>query len=149
MKTNEQLYADEHTIRIIAAFIIVITAITLITQSKILAAFLFIDFGVRAFTRKPSILAAAAKFIGSKMKFQPKPILAAPKKFAAKLGFIFSFIVFLSFLFEQTASGYIMGGILLFCVALESFLNICLGSYVFNWIITPIENQRRQQKSNE
>lgn len=140
-------YKDEYVIRITAAIVVILTLIILFAQSEILAIFLSLDFGIRAFTTQSSILSLIAKAISGSFRLKPKPVFAAPKKFAALLGFLFSTTIFSLVHFKLLTGAYIAGGILIFCAVLESAFNICLGCYVYNLVVAPIINQK-QLKDN-
>lgn len=141
-------YKDEHVIRITAAQVVILTVVILLTQSEILAIFLSLDFGIRTFSTQSSLLSLIAKAISGIFKFQPKPVFAAPKKFAALLGFVFSTTIFSLVHFNLYTGAWIVGGILIFCALLESAFNICIGCYVYNIVVAPIVNQR-QLKDNK
>lgn len=64
-------------------------------------------------------------------------IFAPPKRFAAVLGLLFSVLIALFLFLDFTTGAYFVGGVLILCASLEAFLNICLGCYVYNWIIAP------------
>lgn len=130
-------YVDEHVVRMVAAQAVVITALTLYISSAWPALFLAIDFFIRAFTVYPSPLAFVAKKIVHASGFKSKPIFAPPKKFAALLGFVFSVSITL-LLLGYTYTAIVIGVVLIVCAVLESVFNICLGCYVFNWIVAPI-----------
>lgn len=135
------LYVDENVVRIIAAQVILVTLSVLFTQWVIPAVILTIDFALRAFTTLPSPLALIGKAIAKAAGLPPKLIFAPPKRFAAALGFIFSLIITVTLHFNLIYSTYIIGGILIFCALLESVFKICLGCYVYNWIVLPIQNK--------
>jgi len=136
------IYKDERVIRITAAAVVILTLIILITRREIAAVFLALDFGIRAFTMQHSLLSLIAKSIAGIFRLKPKPVFAAPKKFAALLGFIFSTTIFALVHFHLFTEAYIVGGILIFCAFLESAFNICIGCYIYNLVIAPVVNQR-------
>lgn len=137
---NSKMYVEESTVRIIAAEVVVITAAILITQYYVLAIFLGIDFAIRSFTYLPSPLALIAKIIKSKIGLKSNQVFAAPKKFAAGIGAVFSLAIFLLFFFQFYTSALAVGGILIFCAVLESGFKICIGCYVYNWLVAPLKN---------
>lgn len=135
--TVAKSYLEENTIRFVALQVVIISVILLAAQSKYLALLLAIDFAVRAFTYLPSPLAAVAKFLVKQFNIERKPVFSAPKKFAAAVGFVFSLSIFLLFQFELTIAAFVVGGVLVFCAVLESFFKICIGCYVYDWLIVP------------
>jgi hypothetical protein len=117
-KGKAKLYTDENKVRIIAAQVIILTVIILTIQWKFPAFLLAADFALRAFTSQPSPLAAVAKVIVDLSGLKPKPIFAAPKKFAAALGFVFSLAVLILLYAKLITEAYIAGGVLIFCSTL-------------------------------
>lgn len=132
-----KLYADEKVVRLVAAHVVLLSVIAGYTQSVIPLLILTVDFAIRAFTFLPSPLALAGKFLARLFKLQPQPIFAAPKKFAALLGFLFSLTALILFWSGAHFYGGIVLAILVFCAVLESVFKICLGCYVYNWFIVP------------
>ena len=77
------------------------------------------------------------------------PIYAPPKKFAAKVGFILSMIIFVFYLIQCDVLIFSFTGIFILCAFLEAFLKICVGCYVFNWLINPISSYRIKKNRKE
>ncbi|OJX37684.1 MAG: hypothetical protein BGO87_11495 [Flavobacteriia bacterium 40-80] len=138
---SSKLHTDENTVRITAAQIVLLAVIALWTQWPALAAFLAVDFAIRAFSLYPSPLALLSKSVVKPLKLEPHPIFAPPKKFAAGIGFVFSLVITLLLYFKLITAAYLVGGILIFCAVLESVFKICLGCYVYNWIVAPVVNR--------
>ncbi|MBF6598557.1 MAG: DUF4395 domain-containing protein [Fermentimonas sp.] len=134
---------NENNIRIVALLVVIVTLITLAYSWIFLAVILAIDFALRSFTRVPSPLAFIAKSASRYLKLKPKHIFAPPKKFAAALGFIFSILIALFLYLNLLIPAYITGLILVLCATLESVFNICLGCYVYNWIVVPLNRMRK------
>ena len=137
MKNNN---IDENVVRIIAAQVVLLSLIALQNQWIIIMLFLTIDFALRAFTNRVSPLAFLSKKIVQFLKLKPKPIFAAPKKFAAALGTFFSLSILILLSLELNLLAWIVGLTLIFCAVLESALKICVGCYVFNWLVLPFQN---------
>lgn len=132
------LYADENVVRLVAAQILIIVIISLVGQWAYPFLFLAIDFSLRALTQIQSPIAFSGKTIARSFGLKSRPIFAAPKKFAAGLGFIFSTAAFVFFAFQWYTAGYITGSVLIFCSLLESAFSICLGCYVYNYVVAPL-----------
>lgn len=150
-KDFSKYYTDECVVRLIAAQVIIIALVSLGTYRIWPVLALTTDFALRAFTVRTSPLAAIAKGIAALLQVKPKPIFAAPKKFAAALGFVFSFLVLLFLLLRLYPAAYVVGGILIFCALLEAVFKICLGCYVYDWLVAPLvnrSNNRNQQTTN-
>lgn len=144
MKINiSKNYLNENVIRIVALQVIIVTVVTLTFNWYILALFLAIDFAIRSFTRITSPLAFIAKGVTNLLNLRPKPIFAPPKRFAATLGTIFSILIALFLYFNLLVPAYITGFILILCATLEAVFNICLGCYIYNWIIAPLSNTNK------
>lgn len=131
-------YADENVVRIIAGLVLVIATLGLALQSRVLFLLLTLDFALRAFTYQPTPLAAAAKLIARSLQLSPYPIFAAPKRFAAGLGFGFSLLLLILFSFNLDTIAYVAGSLLLLCALLEAAFRICVGCYLFSWVVAPI-----------
>jgi len=140
-KEGEKLYVDEHVVRIIAAQVIVVTAISLLTRINIPIFLLSLDFGIRAFSQMPSPLAVIAKSIVRLLKLKSKPNFAAPKKFAAGIGFVFALVIFFFLVFKLYTMANIVGFVLIFFALLESVFKICVGCYFYYWFVGPKVNQ--------
>lgn len=135
-------YVDENRVRLVAAQVVILTIFSMITGWELLALFMAIDFALRVFTRIPSVFGLLATGVSKALKMEPKPIFAPPKKFAAFLGFIFSIGISVFFFIDLPNIAYIIGVVLALCAILESAFNICLGCYIYNWVIAPFVNMR-------
>jgi hypothetical protein len=136
------LYLEETTVRLVAAQVVLFSVIIIISGWYFLALGLSLDFAIRAFSSWPSPLAIIAKFLRNQLSVQPVPVFAPPKKFAAGVGFIFSMTYLLLFYFDFTFAAYATGAVLVFCALLESVFKICVGCYVFDWVVAPFLNKK-------
>ena len=142
-------YMDEHVARLIALQVINIIVLVFVNHRTYLIYILTLDFAIRAFTYWPSPLAFVAKSFLSVLNIQPKPVFAAPKKFAAGVGFAISFSISLLLLFDFYDTAYLISGILVFFALLEAFFKICAGCYLYNWLVAPILNRKNKLKLNK
>ncbi|MEA4918293.1 DUF4395 domain-containing protein [Proteiniphilum sp.] len=140
-KITSKNHVNEKVVRLVAAQVIFLTLFTLVTGWIWPALFLAADFALRAFTRIPSPLAIIAKGLTRAFGLTPKPIFAPPKRFAAGLGLVFSLSIAIFLYYHYLAAVYVTGGILIACAILEAVFNICLGCYVYNWVVAPIVNR--------
>ncbi|WP_460687609.1 DUF4395 domain-containing protein [Niabella aquatica] len=140
-KKNASLYIDENVVRIIAAQVALVTIVLLIKQWSWLAVLLSTDFFLRAFTTLPSLLSINSKMIVRWANFRSAAIYAPPKKFAASLGFVLALAIAVLLYFNANTIAYSVTAILLLCTVLESVFNICLGCYIFNYIVLPVKKQ--------
>ena len=133
---------DESVVRTVSIFVFTITLIILYTGNYFISGFLAIDFAIRAFTNgNASPLKIISKKIAEIFKFKKKPIDAAPKKFAAGLGLLFSTLIALFQILHLTTFAQLTGGILIFCALLEGLAGICLGCIVYSILILPLRNK--------
>jgi len=144
-KEISNYYVDENVVRIIAAQVAIITALAIMNHWIFSLVLLVGDFALRAFTHQPSPLVALAKIVSYLLKLKPKPIFAAPKKFAAGFGFVFSLSALIAFQFNFEIAAYVLGSILIVCAALESVFKICVGCYVYDWLVAPLINNRNKE----
>jgi hypothetical protein len=135
-------HIDEHVVKLLAGLVAILTGIILFDKSGILALALAVDFYFRAFTVLVSPLALIARAINKGAGWSPKPVFAHPKKFAAGIGFAFSFALGVLFLLQFFIAAYFTGGVLITCALLESCFGICVGCYVYNWFVVPFKNKR-------
>ena len=138
---SNNIYADANIIRLTAGFVVLFTALFTIFNLGYLSLFLALDFALRAFGKLPSPLFLLSKLIARVFRLSKKSVFAAPKKFAAAIGFVFSCGIFLLYLFEQNLAANIVTVTLVFCSFLESALQICLGCYVYDWFLAPLKNK--------
>ena len=124
---------NEPTVRVVA-FLIATTAIAGIWyQSPIIFLFLAFDFYVRGFDKKEwSLLRQIGIRIVTVFEVKEKLIDAGGKKFAAKIGFLFSAALTLSALFHWQFTLIGLGGILVLFAVLESALAYCVGCKVYS-----------------
>jgi len=93
---------------------------------------LTIDFFLRSFIIKYSPIANISKLLLNYLKTTPSPIDAAPKMFAARIGFMMSIV-----LIAVSLSGYYTASIyfaIFFSIPvfLEAFLGYCLGCQIYS-----------------
>ncbi len=142
---NEQFkrfYTDKTTVRVIALFVFITCGIAVATRSYWLAWLLSLDFALRAFTYFPSPLGVVVKAVRSAIPWKQQPVFAAPKKFAAGIGFVMALTLSAMLFFNANIAAYSVGSILLTCALLESAFSVCVGCYVYDLIFAPLANKR-------
>jgi hypothetical protein len=141
MYQTKKYYTDENTVRLTAFFVIVVVFVSLFFELPYLLLLLVFDFIIRASGLLFSPLALFSKSILKISGLKPKPIFTAPKRFTAILGSIFTLTIVILMLigFYNVALGF--GLILILLAALESFFKICVGCYIFQVIVVPIQNK--------
>ncbi len=119
---------NEPVVRIVAIFVAILAVAGILLNQPLIFALLIYDFFVRGFVdRKYSLLRYLALHTNDITHFKDKIIDAAPKKFAAKVGFIFSIIIFVALLLHLTVFAYTTTAILLVCTLLEGAFGYCVG----------------------
>jgi hypothetical protein len=131
---TKTLYTDEATVRLVAAEVVLLTALAIGTGWVLVALLLVVDFTFRASGLLPSPLALLAGRIASALGLAQKPVFLPPKRFAASIGLAFSLGILALVLTGQTIAAYVVGGVLIVCALLESLFNYCLGCQVFHWL---------------
>ncbi len=133
---------DERSARGVALVMLAGTLVFLATPFKWIAALLALDFFVRAFvTPRISPIAAGVRSLVRALKIAPKPTDAAPKRFAAGLGMVFSSLAFGLWLVGLPTGAVVVGSILAACAALEGVFGFCLGCWVYT-LLKPLLAQK-------
>ncbi len=134
---------NENVVRTTAFLVILIIGLYMLIPDPIIALFLAIDFFIRAFTRMPfSPLSWLAAGISRGLNFGSTMIDKAPKIFAARIGLLFSVLMFLFPLLGMTGAGMITASVLALFAFLECGLNFCAGCWVYTYIVVPIYRER-------
>ena len=127
---NKQV--NEIVIRLVAMQVIFAAVTALYFQSASIAAFLWIDFGFRAFGfSQLSPLKYIAQKTVTHFQLGYKASNEAPKKFAALVGFIVLGLLTSLLFLEYSLTASIIGGFLLLFATLESVFGICVGCMVY------------------
>jgi hypothetical protein len=126
---------NENVVRTVALLVFLLVSLSLYLNSCYISGFLAIDFATRAFTNgKWSILRFIALQLNQLLKIKPVSIDAAPKKFAAGLGIIFSIAIACLQYFQLPIAAFAIGAILLICAFLECVLSFCVGCLVYTLV---------------
>lgn len=124
----------ENVVRKTALQVFLLSIIWIWLPNVLIPLFLMFDFAIRSFTSlNISIIGNIAKWINNRFpSVEDKLTDRAPKRFAAGVGFVLTtFIVIVSFLgYQKSALSAFL--ILTICAALEGFLGICIGCYVYS-----------------
>src|SRR5882724_5252554 len=114
MKTELECPVDfitvnENKIRLIALKVLILAVIYLFVPNWIIPAFLTVDFFLRGFNfGKYSLLAMLGEKEVQLFGVKAKPIDQAPKRFSAKIGFIFSAAIFIATVLNYTTTGIVL-----------------------------------------
>ena len=129
---------DNNVTRIIAGIVLLLAIAGILLQNYLIFVFLSYDFLTRTFFKgNGSLLRIIGKKIVQVLKINPKPINAAPRKFAAGVGLVFSLTISAFIFLQYAVSTYVFGGILILCAFLESVLGFCVGCFVYSFFILP------------
>lgn len=128
--------SSESKIRLTALFVLLLILIYIFTGGGLIAAFLTIDFGLRGFG-----LAACSPLgylsgqiaksqIARSLHLPTKPVYMPPKRFSARIGFVFCLAI--TILHYTAINAIILSLIIATFAALESMAGFCAGCYVYN-----------------
>lgn len=123
----------------INAFLTILTVVAgFVFNSPFFIVFLMADFFIRAFTKlKYSPLSYLSSKMANAFQLDKKLIDKAPKVFAARLGFLMTFVILILMLFGLNPVALAVGGILVFFAALEFAFAICMGCILYTYLILP------------
>ena len=129
---------NERVTRFNALFTILFTIAGLTFNSALFIIFLMTDFYIRAFTLlKYSPISYLSSKLANAFNLNKKPIGKAQKIFAARLGFIMTFVIAVLFLLEFSIATFIVSGILIFLASLEFVLGFCVGCFIYSYFVLP------------
>jgi len=127
---------NENAARIAAGVTVILTIVAVIFQLYWIMLILAADFAVRAFSSgKWSPMRWLAQNIVKALNLPNVPVDAAPKKFAAGLGMVFSALIFITGFMQFTLAHYIIAAMLAGCAILESVFAYCLGCVVYTFLM--------------
>jgi len=131
----DRVLINENKARMVAALVVILTLVFIITPNWIIPLFLAVDFFVRAtIYGKFSLLGWMAEKLVFIFKIKNKPTDRAPKRFAAGVGFAFSVLIILSRVLNLEILFYGLSIILVLFAILESGFGLCAGCYVYSYL---------------
>ncbi len=131
------LHLNENVIRIVAFETVLVVLIAILFKSDFLLYLLAFDFFLRGVVKTNSPLSSIAKILLLLKPTTNKPVFAPPKRFAARIGLVFSLFSAIGYSLDYDSVALTVSSILVLCALLESVWSICLGCYIYNWIIVP------------
>ena len=135
---------DENKVRVTALGVIGIMGAFFMTGYVIFPAFLAVDFFIRAFTSLTySPLSWISYIFVKSLGTSEVWIDKAPKIFAARIGFLLTFITTVSSLLGMPLLAIVMGTTLVAFAFLECGLNFCAGCWVYTYIVYPLVRKNR------
>lgn len=125
--------SSESKIRLTAFLALVLIVAYLISGFGVFPLILLADFGFRAFNKAAySPLAFLAGKTATALKLPAKPVYMPPKRFAARVGFVFCLAMTILHYIDMEISATLLGLVLGAFAALESLAGFCAGCYVYN-----------------
>ena len=130
-------YLDENIIRPVAGFVLLTTLTTLIRPDfAFLLYFLAVDFILRYFHPRLSILTWSAIFISRfLLKQETHPTLAPPKRFAVLVGAIFSTLASLALFIALPVVVMLLQIALIVASGLQSLFGFCVGCTIYDYFL--------------
>ncbi len=126
---------DEHRVRLVAFFVLLLVVVFILTGNPLVVAFLLTDFLLRTLNlTNYSPLAWLGGVVVKQTGLKPKPVDRAPKRFAAFVGLAFLAAILTAALTGFVITARVIAGILVVFGALESLLGFCAGCYVYTLI---------------
>lgn len=131
---------DDVTVRLVAAVVLVVGLVALLTQQWWLYALLAVDFTVRAAVgpRWSPVARGVQRWVRPRVRALPVPTAGAPKRFAATIGAVMTVsATALWVAWLVTDAGWaltavvVIGVIMAVFPALESILGFCVGCAIF------------------
>lgn len=123
---------DENVARIVAGIVVLLALISVLLGSALPLVLLVLDFGIRGFSAmESSPLKMVAHSVKRLARLDDRPIDLAPKRFAARIGFVLSALGIALFAVGADSGGAAVIGILAFCAFLESAFSFCLGCRIY------------------
>lgn len=131
--SNEQI--NERIARSNAAIVSLLLFAFLYSGYSAIILFLLMDFFIRGFKLNiPSPIGLMSRYAIRILNFGYKPINAAPKVFAAKIGFVFSGVIGLFSLLDFSFAAYIFSSVMLTFALLESIVGLCIACKVYSFL---------------
>jgi hypothetical protein len=127
---------NETSARIVAAGVVVLSALFALTANGWLLTLLVYGFAARVLTG-PTLSPLgqiATRVVTPRLRGPHRSVPGPPKRFAQGVGLVFSGAAALSYLVGNTALAQILALCLLGAASLEAFAAVCLGCLVYNRI---------------
>ena len=126
---------NENKVRLTALWVLILVITSFFVLPLWITKFLVLDFFLRGYDMgKYSPLNALSGVMVKLLHISNKPIDQAPKRFAAKIGFMFSAVVAICLLTETFNAAFILRIVLAVFAFLESILGFCAGCYVYSFL---------------
>ena len=91
------------------------------------------DFAIRIFIGiKYSPICSGIKYVLNITNYKPTMVNAGPKKFAAKIGFLFTVLMSISYILDSSLSSIILAHISILAVGAEALFGYCIACKVYS-----------------
>jgi hypothetical protein len=126
---------NESVARINGVFTAILLILAVSFHNVLPVIFLAIDFFFRASQYSGySLIAITSKSIAKYLGLNENIINAGPKIFAARIGFVFSVLIIISFAFNVTLPIMALSSILFLCSALEAIFGFCVACELYPFV---------------
>ena len=126
---------NENVARINGGFTAILMIIAVLAHSVIPVVFLAFDFYLRSSQFSGySLVAITSRNIVRYLGINENIINAGPKIFAARIGFIFSVLIVISFIFNSGLSISLLSSILILFSVLESVFGFCVACEIYPYV---------------
>lgn len=126
---------DENVARCNAAFTVALLIVFAFTQSVIPLLLLAVDFFMRAVDLSSySLLKISSQGLVRSLSFKKNPINAAPKLFAARLGFIMAFAITIAVILNYHSLALVIAAMLGLLSFLEASIGFCLACKIYPFL---------------
>lgn len=133
-KVAEVAQVNEYKVRLVAFFVFVLTIVYLYSNFLFIPSFLMIDFLLRSTPfSKLSLLGWLSEQLIKIFKAPFKPVYYPPKRFAARIGLVFSLCILGFHVLGWNA--FLLSSVLMFFAFLESVFGFCAGCYVYGFFV--------------
>lgn len=123
---------DENVARLNGLLTVLLLVVYLLSSSLIPVFLLIVDFLARGFEKPAwSVLARISKALLAVLKFQPRPVNAGPKLFAARIGLLFSVLVVLTALPGWSLISMVIAVVFGICAFLEGAFGFCVACKLY------------------
>ncbi|WP_417910284.1 DUF4395 domain-containing protein [Candidatus Electronema sp. PJ] len=126
---------DENVARLNAVQVVVLLLLFLFSPLPWLILIVAADFSIRGFWQaKYSPLANISTKIIALLQIKPSMVDAAAKIFAARIGFLFSCLLIICWLFQLDTAALIIGLLFAACAALEAGFRFCVACKMYPFV---------------
>lgn len=126
---------NENVARCNAVFTVILMVLFFWSQSILIPVLLMIDFFIRSLSApRYSPLAVISGNLIRYLPFKEAPVNAAPKIFAARIGFVFSLVITVLLVFQFNAAAFIVAGVLSLFAILEGVFGICVACIIYPYV---------------